>query len=78
MIRTGHPFVMMSSAVYSRIDPARPAAFSPTVITGLLRGDLGFDGVVVSDDLGAARQVSARRPPASARSGSSPPAATWC
>jgi len=59
VIRTGHPFVMMSSAVYSRIDPAQPAAFSPTVITGLLRDDLGFDGVVVSDDLGAARQVSA-------------------
>ena len=57
VIRTGHPFVMMSSAVYSRIDPTRPAAFSPTVITGLLRHDLGFDGVVVSDDLGAARQV---------------------
>ena len=59
VIRTGHPFVMMSSAVYSRIDPAQPAAFSPTVITGLLRGDLRFDGVVISDDLGAARQVSA-------------------
>lgn len=59
VIRTGHPFVMMSSAVYSRIDPGQPAAFSPTVITGVLRRDLGFDGVVVSDDLGAARQVSA-------------------
>ena len=59
VMRTGHPFVMMSSAVYSRIDPTRPAAFSPTVITGLLRHDLGFDGVVISDDLGAARQVSA-------------------
>jgi beta-N-acetylhexosaminidase len=59
VIRTGHPFVMMSSAVYSRIDPTRPAAFSPTVITGVLRGEFGFDGVVVSDDLGAARQVSA-------------------
>jgi beta-N-acetylhexosaminidase len=59
VIRTGHPFVMMSSAIYTRIDPARPAAFSPTVVTGVLRGDLGFDGVVVSDDLGAARQVGA-------------------
>jgi beta-N-acetylhexosaminidase len=58
-IRAGHPFVMMSSAVYTRIDPARPAVFSPVVVTGLLRGDLHFDGVVMSDDLGAARQVSA-------------------
>jgi beta-N-acetylhexosaminidase len=59
VIRTGHPFVMMSSAIYSKIDPTGPGAFSPTVVTGLLRHDLGFDGVVVSDDLGAARQVSA-------------------
>ncbi len=59
VIRTGHPFVMMSSAIYSKIDPTGPAAFSPIVVTGLLRHDLGFDGVVVSDDLGAARQVSA-------------------
>jgi len=58
-IRSGHPFVMMSSAVYARIDPARPAVFSPAVVTGLLRRDLHFDGVVMSDDLGAARQVRA-------------------
>ncbi len=58
-IRAGHPFVMISSAVYARIDPARPAVFSPAVVTGLLRRDLHFDGVVVSDDLGVARQVSA-------------------
>ena len=57
-IGAGRPFVMMSNAVYARIDATRPAAFSPTVIDGMLRGDLGFDGVVVSDDLGEARQVS--------------------
>jgi beta-N-acetylhexosaminidase len=52
------PFVMMSTAIYSKIDAAHPAAFSSTVITDMLRGDLGFTGVVVSDDLGAAAQVS--------------------
>jgi beta-N-acetylhexosaminidase len=45
---------MVSSATYPRLDPAAPAAFSPRVITTLLRGFLGFDGVVVSDDVGAA------------------------
>ena len=58
-VRAGTRFVMVSSAGYSRIDPGNPAAFSPTVVTGLLRGSLGFGGVVISDDLGAARQVSA-------------------
>ena len=53
------PFVMASLATYSRIDPAAPAAFSPTVVTGLLRQRLGYDGVVVSDDLGRAKAVAA-------------------
>jgi beta-N-acetylhexosaminidase len=49
--------VMTSTAVYARIDPRLPASFSPVVIRHLLRRDLGFRGVVVSDDLGTARQV---------------------
>jgi beta-N-acetylhexosaminidase len=49
--------VMMSTAVYSRIDPSAPAAFSPAVVTGVLRQQLGFDGVVTTDDLSAAAQV---------------------
>lgn len=57
-VDAGVPFVMMSTARYSRLDPDRPAAFSPFVIRTMLRGDLGFRGVVVSDDLGSARQVS--------------------
>ena len=52
------PFVMMSTAIYQRIDPGRPAAFSRTIVTGMLRGDLGFDGVIISDDISAAKQVS--------------------
>ncbi|WP_139220531.1 glycoside hydrolase family 3 N-terminal domain-containing protein [Trujillonella endophytica] len=51
------PFVMTSSATYALIDPDAPAAFSPVVVTDLLRGELGFAGVVISDDLGAARAV---------------------
>jgi beta-N-acetylhexosaminidase len=57
-VRGGVPLVMMSTAIYPRIDPDRPAAFSRTIVTGMLRGDLGFNGVVISDDVGGARQVS--------------------
>jgi beta-N-acetylhexosaminidase len=57
-VRAGVPFVMMSTAIYSRIDPAHPAAFSRTIVTGMLRGDLGFRGLIISDDLGGAAQVS--------------------
>jgi hypothetical protein len=50
---------MTSSAIYTEIDASRPAAFSPTVVGGMIRHDLGFEGVVVSDDLGHAKAVAA-------------------
>ncbi|AXE38898.1 glycoside hydrolase family 3 N-terminal domain-containing protein [Acidipropionibacterium virtanenii] len=58
-IAAGSQTVMISSAVYSRIDPDSPAVFSRAVVTDLLRSRLGFSGVVVSDDLGAAKAVAA-------------------
>ena len=51
------PFVMTSSATYPLLDPANQAAFSRPVITGLLRDEPGFDGVVISDDLANAEAV---------------------
>ena len=53
-VDAGTDMVMMSSAYYAEIDASRRAAFSPTVIKGMVRGDLGFTGVVISDDLAAA------------------------
>jgi beta-N-acetylhexosaminidase len=61
-VRAGVPFVMMSTADYTRLDPGVPAAFSHRIVTDLLRTRLGFRGVVVSDDLGAAAQVAADSP----------------
>ncbi|HEY3340178.1 MAG TPA: glycoside hydrolase family 3 N-terminal domain-containing protein [Propionicimonas sp.] len=55
--------VMVASATYAKIDASHQAVFSATVI-GLLR-QWGYDGVVISDDLGAA--VSLRSVPASQR-----------
>ena len=48
------PFVMISLATYDKIDPDHQAAFSPILIDTVLRADLGFRGVVVSDSLTAA------------------------
>lgn len=50
-VDAGVPMVMVSSATYPAIDPRHIAAFSPTIIGRMLRGDLGFTGVVVSDSL---------------------------
>jgi beta-N-acetylhexosaminidase len=44
--------VMVSTAIYPRVDP-RPAAFSRRWVSTELRKELGFDGVVVTDDLQA-------------------------
>lgn len=64
--KAGAPFLMTSSAFYSKIDAQHPAAFSRTVITGMIRGDLDFHGIVVSDDLGNAEQLRAWSPGARA------------
>ncbi|MFJ5534853.1 glycoside hydrolase family 3 N-terminal domain-containing protein [Streptomyces sp. NPDC093261] len=61
-IRAGAPFVMVSLATYTKIDPRHLAAFSPTVIGQLLRTQLGFKGVVISDDLGNAVAVRSFTP----------------
>ena len=50
--------VMVALATYTKIDPAELAVFSPTVMR-LLRNGLGFNGVIVSDDLGQAAAVQA-------------------
>ena len=58
LIDEGTCAVMASSADYSLIDAGTPACFSSAVITDLLRGDLDFEGVVITDDVAAAVQVS--------------------
>ena len=49
--RPGQRMVMTGHLFHAGLDPAFPATLSPSVINGLLRGRLGYDGVVVTDDL---------------------------
>ena len=53
-VRTGVQLVMVSTAVYPKLDGSKkPAAFSSKIINGLLRKQLGFQGVTVTDSLTA-------------------------
>jgi beta-N-acetylhexosaminidase len=61
-IEAGTAAVMVSSARYPKLDRKAVAAFSRPIVTGLLRDKLGFQGLVMSDDLGAAGAVAAVRP----------------
>jgi beta-N-acetylhexosaminidase len=46
------PAAMTAHVVYAAIDPAQPASTSPQVIAEVVRGAIGFDGLLMSDDLG--------------------------
>ncbi len=48
---SGLPSFMTSHAVYEQLDPERPATLSPYILQDLLRKWLGFEGLLVSDDL---------------------------
>ncbi|WP_020144872.1 glycoside hydrolase family 3 N-terminal domain-containing protein [Terracoccus sp. 273MFTsu3.1] len=57
-IQDGVELVMVGSAIYSRIDPGTNAVFSRPIVTDLLRDRLSYDGVVITDDVGAAKAVA--------------------
>jgi beta-N-acetylhexosaminidase len=48
---SGMPWAMTAHIVYMAIDPTAPATLSRRVISEVIRGEIGFDGVLVSDDL---------------------------
>ncbi len=53
------PLVMVGHARYPSLDPHRIASQSHAVVTGLLRGELGFDGVAMTDSLEADASLAA-------------------
>lgn len=63
-VEAGVPMVMVGHLIYPAIDPERPASLSADAIS-MLREELGFEGVVVTDDLAMAG-ASGEGPPAPA------------
>ncbi len=55
----GLDLIMLANATYPAYDPDAPASQSRRIATGLLRGRLGYRGVVITDDLGAGALVGA-------------------
>jgi len=49
--KAGLPMLMTAHVVFSAIDADVPATLSSKIVTDLLRGELAYDGVIVSDDL---------------------------
>jgi len=52
LIGDGLPDAVLTAHIFNaRLDPDHPASLSAATVNGLLRGDLGFDRAVISDDL---------------------------
>ncbi len=51
LVEAGAPAVMTAHIVVEAVDPDLPATLSPAVLTDLLRDDLGFTGLLVTDAL---------------------------
>ena len=49
-IDAGVDSVMVAHILYPALDAENIATVSPAILTGLLRGEIGYDGIVISDD----------------------------
>ena len=49
--RDEHPMIMVNAVKVTSIDADHPVSLSKTIITDWLRKELGFDGVVITDDI---------------------------
>jgi len=47
----GVAMIMTAHVLYTALDPARPATLSPLIINDILRREMGYDGVVITDSL---------------------------
>ncbi len=65
-VEAGVEVVMTSHLMVPQLDPDRPATMSPSILLDLLRGELGFTGVIVSDalDMAGARRGGGAGPTA--------------
>ncbi len=51
MVKHGVPFVMTAHILYPKIDPKKPATLSSLILKKILREEMNYQGIIVSDDL---------------------------
>jgi beta-N-acetylhexosaminidase len=64
-IAAGAPTIMTAHILLPKIDPVNPASLSRTILTGILREKMRFDGLILADDLGMGA-IARRHSPAEA------------
>ena len=50
-IKAGAKVVMTAHIIFTALDSERPATLSPIILGDVLRGELGFEGMIVSDSM---------------------------
>ncbi len=50
-IDAGVDMIMTIHEIYTNLDPGVPATFSEKIITEILRGEMGYEGLIISDDI---------------------------
>ena len=65
-IQAGAKIVMTAHIIFTALDPERPATLSPVILGDVLRGELGFEGVIVSDSMNMASMKRNYQPAAAA------------
>ena len=58
LIREGIPFLMTAHVLYPALDARHPATFSSRILVDLLRSEMAFQGLLITDDLGMAGSLS--------------------
>lgn len=62
LIRAQIEMIMSAHIMLPKIDPSAPATVSRAIMTGLLRGEMGFTGITIADALGM-KAISSRVSP---------------
>jgi beta-N-acetylhexosaminidase len=51
MLKDSPGMIMVTHVILSAVDPSMPSSLSPKIVQGILRDEMGYDGVIITDNL---------------------------